>query len=130
MLFSLRVRTVASGVSAVLVAGLLVVAVTSPVRAEVPDPVTPQDALGQVDALESAPAPEPVAPQTPAGELVAPVVEDEVPPLTPVDPVTVEPQAERETPTADELADAEVVERDEISTTYDMGGGKAQPNLM
>lgn len=124
MLFSLRVRTVASGASAVLVAGLLVSVLTSPVRAEVPDPVTPQDALGQVDALESAPVPEPVAPQTPAGELTAPPVEVEVPPLTPVDPADVEPQADRETPTADELADAEVVERDEISTTYDMGGGE------
>lgn len=124
MLFSLRVRTVASGASVVLVAGLLVSVLTSPVRAEVPDPISPQDALGQIEALESAPAPEPAAPQTPAGELAAPEVEDGAPAVTPVDPAAVEPQADRETPTAGELADAEVVERDETSTTYDMGGGE------
>ncbi len=117
-------------VSGSLAASLLVSAVQADPSLDLPDPVAPEESLAQVAPLKSEElVPEP-APEVPVGEFEVPVKEavpDED--RTPKDLLGALESDDRSQDWAEDLADAKVLERDELSTTYDVGNGQRATEL-
>ncbi|MCK5890402.1 hypothetical protein [Aeromicrobium sp.] len=130
MSVSRRVRVVAAMVSGSLAASLLVSAVQADPSLDLPDPVAPEESLAQVAPLKSEELVAEPAPEVPVGEFEVPVKEavpDED--RTPKDLLGALESDDRSQDWAEDLADAKVLERDELSTTYDVGNGQRATEL-